>query len=109
MVVTAAIAPLLVGIPFLEARGVCYTKEVRCHGLVLGDRCRGFQTERYDYVERSQCQALENITRECNQLGEKIASVNNHSIGTKWAPKTLVNGKSCAEWREIYGINLTSY
>ncbi|MFB6207743.1 MAG: hypothetical protein ABEJ69_00160 [Candidatus Nanohaloarchaea archaeon] len=108
LVIAALIAPVLIGIPMFEAEGTCYTKHVRCHGLVL-DGCNGFRVENYDYVDKQQCEQLDNITRECNELGEKIASVNNHSIGTRWAPKTAVAGKSCAEWNRIYGINLTEY
>ncbi|MFB6204397.1 MAG: hypothetical protein ABEJ75_01995 [Candidatus Nanohaloarchaea archaeon] len=108
LVVAALLAPVLVGIPMFEAQGTCYTKHVRCHGLVL-DECRGFRVESYEYVDRQECEALGNITRECNHIGAKIGAINNESIGTRWAPKAMVEGKTCAEWHRVYGIDLKEY
>lgn len=104
----AIIVPLLVGMPVTRAEGTCYVKNVRCHGLAV-DGCLGVKETSYNYEPKDQCSAIQNITRECNRIGEKLAEQNNGSIGTSWASLAQVEGRSCEEWRQVYAINLTSY
>lgn len=99
---------LIIGIPGYSAKGTCYVKKTRCHGLPV-DGCIGVRSRKTDFVPRQECGQLQNITSRCNRVGEEIAAINNGSIGTRWAPLAEVEGKTCERWHEAYGINLTSY
>lgn len=108
LVTIVILAVVIYGIPMYEAEGTCYTKQKKCHGIPI-DSCLGATTKNIEFVPESECEKIANITSECNRIGAKIAEINENEIGTRWAPKAAVEGQTCEKWREVYGINLTSY
>lgn len=93
------------GFTVLEADSVCQKTIKKCHGLPV-DGCTGFETSETGIVEKSRCEQVENITRECNSIGEEICGMNEKEIGDLWAEKAVVNGQKCSKWSKKYSIEL---
>jgi len=99
---------LITGIQTGEADATCRATEFKCHGMPLQDSCIGYESSKTSFDSKKQCSVLKNITARCERLGNQICSINNQSIGTKWAGKTKVFGKSCRSWAQTYSIDLRS-
>lgn len=96
------------GIKYGSSTGTCYSAQKLCHGVPAGEQCIGTVTYETEFQSRKNCGVVENISRRCNSLGEKVCSLNNRSIGTAWASKAEVFGQKCSSWRREYGIDLRS-
>lgn len=99
---------LTVGIEQDSSQYKCQKTVKKCHGIPVGQNCLGSEKYTERIVEEEKCESVEEIERRCNSLGREICSLNNQSIGTRWADKSLVNGQKCSTWSREYSLNLTS-
>ncbi|MFT4867938.1 MAG: hypothetical protein ACI9LV_000550 [Candidatus Nanohaloarchaea archaeon] len=96
------------GFVMFEATSTCQETTRLCHGIPYGDSCAGFESEKSEIVEKSQCNSVEQIEQRCGELADEICAINNRSIGTNWSDQTLVFGRTCKEWNAEYNISLRS-
>jgi len=91
-----------------NAESTCYSTKAICHGMPVGERCMGHQEFKTVFVEKSECNNLEEINQRCESLGQKVCEINQDDIGKAWASKAAVYGKTCEKWGEEFNISLRS-